>query len=299
MDFEPTLLRAFVAVCETGGFTRAAERLNLTQSAVSHQIRRLEEQVGRPLLHRTTRKLTVTEDGEDFLRHAEQILQSQEALTRRFRSSTISGVIRLGVPENFIGDRLPQLLGRFARQYPSIRLEVSVSVCLDLRAKIDTGELDLAVAITQSNDEGGTVLRQTQFVWAAADHFVWPENSSLPFAFSPPPCALRAIGIDALNASGVDWHVAFTSANQHGLKAAVKAGLAVSIFAKEEIEPWMVVLDENDGLPPLPKAKYLLIQKRGDRMPCTSELGRLIVEEASLSHGVTALPERARLRPVS
>ena len=299
MDFEPTLLRAFVAVCETGGFTRAAERLNLTQSAVSHQIRRLEEQVGRPLLHRTTRKLTVTEDGEDFLRHAEQILQSQEALTRRFRSSTISGVIRLGVPENFIGDRLPQLLGRFARQYPSIRLEVSVSVCLDLRAKIDTGELDLAVAITQSNDEGGTLLRQTQFVWAAADHFVRPENSSLPFAFSPPPCALRAIGIDALNASGVDWHVAFTSANQHGLKAAVKAGLAVSIFAKEEIEPWMVVLDENDGLPPLPKAKYLLIQKRGDRMPCTSELGRLIVEEASLSHGVTALPERARLRPVS
>lgn len=299
MDFEPTLLRAFVAVCETGGFTRAAERLNLTQSAVSHQIRRLEEQVGRPLLHRTTRKLTVTEDGEDFLRHAEQILESQEALTRRFRSSTISGVIRLGVPENFIGDRLPQLLGRFARQYPSIRLEVSVSVCLDLRAKIDTGELDLAVAITQSNDEGGTVLRETQFVWATADHFVRPENSSLPFAFSPPPCALRAIGIDALNASGVDWHVAFTSANQHGLKAAVKAGLAVSIFAKEEIEPWMVVLDENDGLPPLPKAKYLLIQKRGDRMPCTSELGRLIVEEASLSHGVTALPERARLRPVS
>lgn len=299
MDFEPTLLRAFVAVCETGGFTRAAERLNLTQSAVSHQIRRLEEQVGRPLLHRTTRKLTVTEDGEDFLRHAEQILQSQEALTRRFRSSTISGVIRLGVPENFIGDRLPQLLGRFARQYPSIRLEVSVSVCLDLRAKIDTGELDLAVAITQSNDEGGTVLRQTQFVWATADHFVRPENSSLPFAFSPPPCALRAIGIDALNVSGVDWHVAFTSANQHGLKAAVKAGLAISIFAKEEIEPWMVVLDENDGLPPLPKAKYLLIQKRGDRMPCTSELGRLIVEEASLSHGVTALPERARLRPAS
>ena len=107
------------------------------------------------------------------------------------------------------------------------------------------------------------------------------------------------MGIDALTASGIDWHVAFTSANQHGLKAAVKAGLAVSIFAKEEIEPWMVVLDESDGLPSLPKAKYVLIQKRGEEMPCSVELSRLIVDEASLSPGVTAAPERSRLRPAS
>lgn len=297
MDFEPTLLRAFVAVCETGGFTRAAQRLHLTQSAVSHQIRRLEEQVGRPLLYRTTRKLTVTEDGEDFLRHAEQILQSQEALTRRFHLSTVSGAIRLGVPENFIGDRLPQLLGRFARQYPAMRLEVSVSVCLDLRAKIDAGELDLAVAITQGSEQDGIVLRQTQFVWAATDTFKRPQNSSLPFAFSPPPCALRAIGVEALAASGLDWHVAFTSANQHGLKAAVQAGLAISIFAQEDIEPWMKILGADDGLPPLPEAKYILIHKRGDQMPCASELGRLIVEEAGFWPNAAG-PERARLKSV-
>lgn len=297
MDFEPTLLRAFVAVCETGGFTRAAERLHLTQSAVSHQIRRLEEQVGRPLLYRTTRKLTVTEDGEDFLRHAEQILQSQEALTRRFHASTASGAIRLGVPENFIGDRLPQLLARFARSYPAVRLEVSVSVCLDLRAKVDAGDLDLAVAITGSDDVDGIVLRQTQFVWAAADTFKRPQDSSLPFAFSPPPCALRAIAVDALAASGIDWHVGFTSANQHGLKAAVQAGLAVSIFAKEEIEPWMAVLDGKDGLPPLPEARYVLISKHGEQMPCAAELGRLIVDEARFWPSMS-VPERARLRPM-
>ncbi|MES2600005.1 MAG: LysR family transcriptional regulator [Pseudomonadota bacterium] len=298
MDFEPTLLRAFVAVCETGGFTRAAQRLHLTQSAVSHQIRRLEEQVGRPLLYRTTRKLTLTEDGEDFLRHAEQILQSQEALTRRFHSSTASGAIRLGVPENFIGDRLPQLLGRFARQYPAVRLEVSVSVCLDLRAKVDAGDLDLAVAITRSDEESGTVLRQTKFVWAAADIFKRPQNSSLPFALSPPPCAVRAMAVDALTASGIDWHVGFTSANQHGLKAAVKAGLAISVFSQEEIEPWMTVLDGNDGLPPLPEAKYVLISKHGDQMPCTAELGRLIVDEAGFWPNSAGGPERARLTAV-
>ena len=298
MDFEPTLLRAFVAVCETGGFTRAAERLHLTQSAVSHQIRRLEEQVGRPLLYRTTRKLTLTEDGEDFLRHAEQILQGQDALTRRFQSSTASGAIRLGVPENFIGDRLPQLLGRFARSYPAVRLEVSVSVCLDLRAKVDAGELDLAVAITRSDAKGGTVLRQTQFVWAAADTFRRPQDSSLPFALSPPPCALRAMAVEALTASSLDWHVGFTSANQHGLKAAVKAGLAVSIFAQEEIEHWMRVLDGDDGLPPLPKANYVLIRKQGGQMPCAAELGRLIVDEAGSWPSSSGGPERARLASV-
>lgn len=297
MDFEPTLLRSFVAVCETGGFTRAAQRLHLTQSAVSHQIRRLEEQVGRPLLYRTTRKLTLTEDGEDFLRHAEQILQSQEALTRRFHSSTASGAVRLGVPENFIGDRLPQLLGRFARSYPAVRLEVSVSVCLDLQAKVDAGDLDLAVAITRLDQENGTVLRQTKFVWAAADTFKRPQSSSLPFAFSPPPCALRAMAVDALTASGIDWHVGFTSANQHGLKAAVQAGLAVSIFAQEEIEPWMMVLDGNDGLPPLPEAKYVLISKHGDLMPCAAELGRLIVDEAGFWRNPSGT-ERSRLTAV-
>lgn len=118
MDFDPTLLRAFVAVKETGGFTRAAQRLHLTQSAVSHQIRRLEEQVGRPLLYRTTRTLTLTEDGNDFLQHAEQILASLDALSRRFQPSPVCGVVRFGVPETFLGERLPQLLSRFARAFP-------------------------------------------------------------------------------------------------------------------------------------------------------------------------------------
>src|ERR1700743_3362522 len=107
MDFDPALLRALLAVKETGGFTRAGQRLNLTQSAVSHQIKRLEEQVGRPLLYRTTRSLTLTEDGEDFLPHAVRILESLETLSRRFQPSVVTGIVRFGVPENFMGEQLP------------------------------------------------------------------------------------------------------------------------------------------------------------------------------------------------
>src|ERR1700742_2044382 len=102
MDFDPTLLRALIAVKEAGSFTRAAERLYLTQSAVSHQIRRLEEQVGRPLLYRTTRRVTLTEDGNEFAHHAEQILASLDALAGRFQPSLVSGVVRFGVPETYM-----------------------------------------------------------------------------------------------------------------------------------------------------------------------------------------------------
>src|SRR5690606_30506560 len=131
MDFDPTLLRTFVAVAETGSFTRAAQRQHLTQSAVSHQIRRLEEQVGRRLLSRTTRSLTVTEDGEELLRHAQRILLSFDTLARRFHPSPLSGTVRFGAPENFMGDRLPRLLFRFARDFPAVRLDASISANLD------------------------------------------------------------------------------------------------------------------------------------------------------------------------
>lgn len=280
MDFDPALLRAFVAVQEAGGFTRAAERLHLTQSAVSHQIRRLEEQIGRPLLTRTTRKLVLTEDGEDFLRHAEQILHAQDALTRRFQQSSISGVIRFGVPENFLGDRLPQLLRRFAREFPAVRLEVSVSVCLDLRAKVEAGELDLAVALARAGEGGGKVLRRMQYVWTAAETFEL-TGASLPLALSPPPCAWRGMAVDALAESEVEWHVAFTSANQHGLRAAVLAGLAISLLAQDELAPGMKIIDDQYGLPPLPKAEFALIWSPGTKARPARELGRLIIEAAS------------------
>lgn len=285
MDFDPALLRAFIAVHETGGFTRAAERLRLTQSAISHQIRRLEEQVGRSLLHRTTRRLTLTEDGQDFVRHAELILQANDDLKRRFRSSPVTGVVRFGVPENFMGDRLPQLLRRFSRAFPAVRLEVAVSVCLDVRAKVEAGELDLAVGVAERGAEVGTVLRETRFCWVAAETFELPAGSSLPLALSPAPCAFRAIATEALTASTVDWHVGFTSANQHGLRAAVLAGLAISMVAREDVCAGMKIVDGQYGLPPLPRAAFVLMWRPGERLPCAGELGRLIVEGAEARNG--------------
>ncbi|QNK65479.1 LysR family transcriptional regulator [Variovorax sp. PAMC26660] len=282
MDFDPTLLRAFVAVKETGGFTRAAERLHLTQSAISHQIRKLEEQVGRPLLHRTTRRLTVTEDGEDFLRYAQQILDALDAMTRRFQPSPISGSVRFGVPDNFMGDRLPPLLSQFARGFPAVRMEVCVSMHIDLRAAIRAGDLDLAVVMSPPDCVEGTRLRRTQLVWAAAETFEAPKGASLPLAFFPKPCVNREVAGSALDAASVDWHVVFTSASTQGIRAAVLAGLAVTVLTREEVEPGMKIVDGRYGLPPLPSVDFSLIWSEGGRTPCACRFGQLILEMPDL-----------------
>jgi DNA-binding transcriptional LysR family regulator len=280
MDFDPALLRALVAVKETGGFTRAAQRLHLTQSAVSHQIRRLEQQVGRPLLHRTTRSLTLTEDGSEFLRHAEQILHSLDALTRRFQPSPVSGIVRFGVPESFMGDRLPPLLCQFARAFPAVRLDVHVTTYLDLRAMVEGGELDLAVVLSMSGGRQERVLRQTQFVWVAAETFE-PPGGSIPLALAPAHCVNRQVGLAALEDTSVEWHVIFTSPSHQGLRAAVLAGVGITVLTRDALEPGMKVVDGHYGLPPLPKVEFTLAWSTSDPTPAAREFAQLIMNMAN------------------
>jgi DNA-binding transcriptional LysR family regulator len=283
MDFDPTLLRTFVAVADTGSFTRAAQRQHLTQSAISHQIRRLEEQVGRRLLSRTTRSLTVTEDGEELLRHAQQILHSFDALARRFNPSPLSGTVRFGAPENFMGDRLPRLLSRFARNFPGVRLNASISANLDLPALIKAGDLDVAVVISLHDPDNlgeGRLLRRTRFAWVAAETFEPPPNAPLPFAFYPPPCVHRQLGVRALDEAGIDSHIVFTSHSQEGIHAAVLAGLAISAIACDDIEDGMRIVNGQYDLPPLPDIEFALAWSSGGKTPASTAFGELICEMA-------------------
>lgn len=284
MDFDPGLLRAFVAVKETGGFTRAGRRLNLTQSAISHQIRRLEEQVGRQLLRRTTRRLTLTEDGQEFLRHAEQILASLNALSQRFLPSSVSGVVRFGVPESFMGDRLPPLLCQFARAFPSVRLDVSVTTYLDLRAMIEADELDLAVVLCMSGKQKDElVLRQTQFVWVAAETFDAPRGS-LPLALAPAQCVNRQVGLTALAGTSIEWHVVFTSPSHQGLRAAVLAGLGITVLTLDDLEPGMKVVDDEYGLPSLPKVAFTLAWSQNGPTLAAREFAQMILNMPQTRH---------------
>ncbi|MCF7220324.1 LysR substrate-binding domain-containing protein [Marilutibacter chinensis] len=280
MDFDPTLLRAFVAVHDSGGFTRAAERLHLTQSAISHQIRRLEEQAGRPLLRRTTRRLALTEDGEEFLSLAQRILDASDALTRRFHLSPVSGVIRFGVSQTFLGARLPTLLGQFARSHPCVRLEVNVASSLDFRAMVAADELDMAVVLVEPDQEDGLLLRSSRFVWSAAESYAPPTGDSLPLAFAPAPCLRRHIGLTALERAGRSWHFTFTSSSNEGLRAATLAGLGVAVMTTSELVPGLKIVDDELGLPPLPKAEYVLVRRPGERSAAAEEFVRLLQDHA-------------------
>ena len=278
MDIDPVLLRAFVAVSETGGFTRAARRLNLTQPAVSHQIRRLEEQVGRALIRRTTRRLILTDDGQDFLLHARQILASLDALAHRFRPPSVTGVVRFGAPEAFMGERLPALLCQFSRAFPAVRLDVHVSSYLDLSTMIAAEELDLAVVLsTAGGENGGVPLRRAEFGWVAADNFLLPEGASLPLAFHPPNCINRLMGVAALETTAIDWHIAFTSPSEQGLRAAVRSGLAVAVLTRGDLEPGLRLLDGDYGLPALPGADFMLIRSGGAASPAARAFGEMLV----------------------
>jgi DNA-binding transcriptional LysR family regulator len=281
MDIDPSLLRALVAVQESGGFTRAAERLNLTQSAVSHQIRRLEEQLGRPLLYRTTRRLTLTEEGQEVLHHAHTILGAMDALAQRFQPTKLCGVVRFGVPETFMGERLPPLLGQFSRAFPQVRLDVNVGTYLDLRKMLKAGELDLAVVLSEPGlASSDPVLRSAQFVWVAAQHFDWNAETSLPLALAPMPCVNRQVGVDALQHSATPWHLAFSSPSQEGIRTAVLAGLGVTVQMASDLKPGLRIIDGEYGLPPLPTAHFLLAWGAGEQSLAAQELGQLLLAMA-------------------
>lgn len=287
MSFDTILLRAFVTVHHAGGFTRAADQLHLSQSAVSHQIRRLEEQVGRPLFHRTTRRLNLTADGEEFLRLAQRILQAQDALAQHFRSSPIEDTVRFGLPEGFMSDSLPRLLRQFSRICPKVRLEVSVGLTLDLAAMVRERELDLAVVVSPSGAMKGQLLRRVPMVWAAAEDFSWSAGESLPLAYSPPPCVSRHIAIDALNTAGMAWHGAFSSHSLQDMRSAVLSGLAVTAFTQDNLRPGMVALGAKRGFPALPELDYTLAQgdvDLGERRPAVGELGGLVAKYATAQY---------------
>src|SRR6266478_2739382 len=180
LDFE--LLRAFVAVADCGGFHRAAERLNLTRSTVSQQIKRLELETKRPLFRRTTRSVALTDDGEMLLGDARRLLQLEEAARHRLAAPRLSGMVRLGVVEEVAGGSLPSALGRFATLNPGVKLEVQIGVSAELIEQLNAGRLDVVFAKRPLGTSKGRLVWREPLVWAAADTFDLVPGAALPLA---------------------------------------------------------------------------------------------------------------------
>ena len=201
LDLE--LLRSFVSVVDAGGFTRAGERVHRTQSTVSQQIKRLEDDVGQPLLNRNGKDVTPTEAGERLLSYARRLLSLAEEARDVMTRPGSEGAIRLGVPEDFAAYRLAKLLGSFSRSHPGLRLDVRADQSLDLKHDLQRGDLDLALFKRDAGEKGGIAVWPERVHWVTSkSHPVDSKIGSVPLIGFPAGCLYRTRAIHALESAG-------------------------------------------------------------------------------------------------
>lgn len=252
-------LRTFVAIAEAGSFTRAAEVVHKTQSAVSMQMRRLEERIGKTIFARDGRMSKLTEDGERLLGYARRMVRLSDETLAAFDETELTGTVRLGTPDDYADRFLPEILARFARSNPRVEVSVVCEQSTMLMEMARRAEIDLAI-VTNCGGSEVEVVRQEPLLWvASASHHV-EEEDVLPLAMSRPPCIWRTAGLEGLSAIGRKYRVLYTSGNSTAISAAVQAGLAITVLAESALRPGMRVLSEADGFPRLPACEIGMVR---------------------------------------
>jgi DNA-binding transcriptional LysR family regulator len=258
--FDLELLRSFVSVVDAGGFTRAGERVHRTQSTVSQQIKRLEEDVGQPLLDRSGKDVTPTEAGERLLSYARRLLALAEEARDVMGRPGHEGAVRLGIPEDFAAYRLTELLAAFSRSYPGLRLDVRADQSMYLKRDLDRGEIDLALLKRDAGEKGGIAVWPERVHWVTSKaHPIDANIASVPLIGFPAGCLYRSRAIHSIESAGRSWHMAYTSSSLSGIQAAVAAGLGLSILSEIAIQPDHRVLTSRDGFAPIDKTEVALI----------------------------------------
>lgn len=249
------VLRTFVAICETGSFGRAAERVSRTPSAVSMQMKKLEETLGREMFMRVGRGVALTADGESLLVYARRILQLSEEAVARFVSPHVEGSVRLGAPDDFGTRLLPGILSRFSRTHPHVQVDVVLRSSPELIERINGGELDVVLVTaghghTRTPDEG-EVLHSERLEWVGLSGGHAHTRDPLPMALANPGCAWRSMATSALESVGRAYRVAYSSELARGQEAAVLADLAVAPLPASVVQPPFCRVPRDAGLPKL------------------------------------------------
>jgi DNA-binding transcriptional LysR family regulator len=252
-------LRTFVAIAETGSFTRAADVVFKTQSAVSMQMRRLEEKIGKPIFVRDGRSFRLTEEGERLLGYARRLVRLSDETVAAFDETELTGSVKLGTPDDYADRFLPEILARFARSNPRVEVSVVCEPSISLMEMSRNGEIDLAI-VTNCGEMPTEVIRQEPLLWVGSTVHAAEQEDILPLALDKPPCVWREAALEGLASVGRRYRVLYTSGNSAAIAAAVLAGLAVTVVAESALRPGMRVLGEADGLPRLPKCEIGIIR---------------------------------------
>jgi DNA-binding transcriptional LysR family regulator len=270
-------LRTFIAIAETGSFTKAAEVVHKTQSAVSMQMKRLEERLDKPVFARDGRASKLTEDGERLLDYARRIVKLNIEALNSFSDSQLSGRVRLGVPDDYADRYLPEIMARFSRAYPSVELTVICEPSFDLIEAIDDNTLDLAIITTGEANRSAEVFRRERLLWVSSNRHPTHTEDLLPLALGRPTCYWRRTAIECLERMRRPHRLLFASPNSGAVAAAVLAGLAISIFPESGLRPGMRVLTQADGFPELPPCRIGLLRNAHESSPLADALAEHIV----------------------
>ncbi len=255
------LLRSFVTIVEVKSFTRAADRMLRTQSAISLQMKRLEEQLGSRLFARGGRGVEPTEAGVLLLGYARRILAANDELVGRMVEPQVDGAISIGAPEDFSAEHLAPALARFSRAFPNVLLNVHCDLSANLRQDFAKGAYDLMLAYDRDADPADGAVWREPLVWVAGEGAWDPNEAVVPLVTAAEPSMLRRIATEALESVQRPWRQAYMASSRAGTLAAISAGLGVGILPRGSLVPGVVALNGDSGLPMLPVASVHLHQR--------------------------------------
>jgi DNA-binding transcriptional LysR family regulator len=275
-NLDVDLLKTFIAIAETGGFTRAADEVNKTQGAVSMQMRRLEDILGRPVFHREGRQNRLTADGQRLLDYARRIVRLNDEVVVTFSKPELTGVVRFGVPDDYADNLLPEVMARFARTHPMVQVEVDCLSSTPLRELAAEGKMDLVLVSAGAGAAGIELVRREPLVWVSSVRHDVHEAEVVPLAVAQVGCTWRENTFQQLDSWNRRYRVAYASLNSSAIKAAVLAGLAVAAIPRVSVTPGMRILSEAEGFPPLMVFEIGLVFAPGKPNPAVQALAKHI-----------------------
>ncbi|GAB2936908.1 transcriptional regulator LrhA [Hafnia psychrotolerans] len=258
LNLDLDLLRTFVAVADLNTFAAAAAAVCRTQSAVSQQMQRLEQLVGKELFARHGRNKLLTEHGIQLLGYARKILRFNDEACTSLMYSNVQGGITIGASDDTADTILPFLLSRVTSVYPKLSIDVRVKRSPFMLPMLESEEVDLAITTMTTSDHPHIVLRTSPTLWYCSADFAYPSGDSVPLVLLDEPSPYRSMAIDYLNQAGIPWRIAYVASTLSAIRAAVRAGLGITARPIEMMSPELRVLGDQDGLPRLPDTQYVL-----------------------------------------
>lgn len=277
LTFDLDVLRSFVTGIELGSFAKAADRLGRSTSAVSAQLKKLEEQVETPILRKSGRGMVLTPSGEALLGYARRLLELNDEAATAVRGVDLAGCVRLGLQEDFGESLLTEVLGGFVRAHPRVRIEARVARNAELLDLVNSGQLDLALAWdSKKRTPHSELVGELPLCWigpAGSEAASLTSSQPLPLVAFESPCLMRSAATEALDRAGTAWRLAFTSPSLAGIWAAVGAGLGITVRTRAGLPAHLRVLD---NLPKLPRIGLVLHRADASPTPAIQRLEEII-----------------------